>query len=139
MPAGRGDRILVVEDDEVLRASLLELLQLWDYEVVEATNGEEALALLTGPAGSSVKLILSDGVMPRLGGLGLAKALRSQGITTPIILISGHPLREERPSLQDLGIRAWLNKPMSSEALAEVIEYVLARMSCQARRGAPRL
>lgn len=130
MPAGGGDRILVVEDDEALRVSLLELLQLWDYEVVEAANGEEALALLTGPAGSTVKLILSDGVMPRLGGLGLAKALRTRGITTPIVLISGHPLREERPSLQDLGIQAWLNKPMSSEALAEVIEDVLSRTSC---------
>ena len=130
MPAGGGERILVVEDDEVLRLSLVELLQLWDYEVVEAINGEDALTLVTGPAGSTVKLILSDGVMPRLGGLGLAKALRTRGITTPLILISGHPLREERPALQDLGIQAWLDKPVSSELLAATIEDVLARAEC---------
>ena len=122
--------ILVVEDDEALRMSLVELLQLWDYDVVEAVNGEEALALLTGPAGSTVKLILSDGVMPRMGGLGLAKALRTCGITTPLILISGHPLREERPALQDLGIQVWLDKPVSSELLAATIEDVLARAAC---------
>jgi PAS domain S-box-containing protein len=130
LPQGQGERVLIVEDDAVLRATLVELLTLWNYSVVQASNGEEALArLLVTPqdaedpatAPAKIDLILSDVVMPRLGGIGLAKALRLRGLHTPVILMTGHPMGEERVGLSTLGISAWLEKPPDSSALAQAI------------------
>jgi PAS domain S-box-containing protein len=129
LPQGQGERVLIVEDDAVLRATLMELLTLWNYTVVAATNGEEAIALLIGPddAGENrnrspkFDAVLSDVVMPRLGGIGLVKALRLRGLHTPVILMSGHPMGEERVGLSTLGVAAWLDKPPDSGMLAEAV------------------
>jgi hypothetical protein len=82
---GQGETILVVEDNPVVRKALVEGLTSLNYRVVEARDGQEALALLTPPAGepagdeSGIALILSDLVMPRLGGQALLLALRQRG------------------------------------------------------------
>ena len=64
-----------------MRASIKELLESWHYHVVQASNGEEALAWLLR-AKSQVDVIVSDVVMPRLDGIGLTKTLRQHGVRT---------------------------------------------------------
>jgi CheY-like chemotaxis protein len=84
---------------------------------VQAGNGQEALVCLARPW-QQVDVILCDVVMPRLGGIGLVKALRKDGVTTPVILMSGYAAGEARTGLREAGVTAWLDKPPSSAALA---------------------
>ncbi len=71
-------------------------------------------------------LIISDVVMPRLGGIGLVKALRQHGVRTPVILMSGHAPDEDRAGLAEAGVAAWLDKPPSSWLLAKAVAAALA-------------
>jgi PAS domain S-box-containing protein len=121
---GRGQHILLVEDNDALRISLQELLASWNYQVTAVANGEEALAHIAQKLPADV--ILSDVVMPRLGGSGVLRALRRQNIHTPVILMSGHVLGEEREALAELGARACLQKPVPSEQLAAALADALA-------------
>ena len=117
LPQGHGECVLLVEDDAAVRGSLAALLEGWNYRVVQAANGQEALVCLARPW-QQVDVILSDVVMPRLGGIGLVKALRKDGVTTPVILMSGYTAGEARTGLKEAGVAAWLDKPPSSAALA---------------------
>ncbi|MFN8467657.1 MAG: PAS domain S-box protein [Caldilineaceae bacterium] len=124
LPApGHGERVLVVEDEATVRKAIVELLRIWNYHVEEAANGEEALALLAQDEAPDV--ILSDVVMPRLGGVGLVKALRHVGASTPVILMSGHPMGEDPAELEELRIAAWVEKPPRPELLAQALKGAL--------------
>ena len=117
---GHNECVLLVEDDTEVRGSLAALLEEWNYRVVQAANGQEALVCLARPW-QQVDVILSDVVMPRLGGVGLVKALRKDGVTTPVILMSGYMAGDARMSLKGAGVIAWLDKPPSSAALAAAL------------------
>jgi PAS domain S-box-containing protein len=125
LPQGHGECILVVEDDAGVRASMVDLLGLWHYQVTEAANGEEALDWLLHEHGQ-VDLIISDVVMPRLGGTDLVKLLRHHRVLTPVILMSGHAAGEDRAGLVDAGVTAWLDKPPSTWLLAKAVAAALA-------------
>src|SRR5688572_32915028 len=73
--ASAGERVLIVEDDPPTRSGLAELVQAWGFQTEEAPDGEEALRRVTTfrPA-----IIVSDLVMPRMGGFELLRALRSE-------------------------------------------------------------
>ena len=132
LPLGQGEQVLLVEDDATLRSSLAELMALWNYRVVTAANGEEALALLEDEGRQQddpFALIVSDVVMPRLGGVALVKMLRRRGGATPVILMSGHPIGEEQMPWQELGVEVLLAKPPNSRQLAEAMAQVLRRNS----------
>jgi two-component system cell cycle sensor histidine kinase/response regulator CckA len=120
---GYGQHILLVEDNAALRSSLQELLASWNYQVTTASNGEEAVGLLAGER--PVDLVLSDVVMPRLGGLGLLKILRQRNIHIPTLFMSGHMLGEEREALEQLGAHACLDKPLRSDQLAAALAAAL--------------
>jgi two-component system, cell cycle sensor histidine kinase and response regulator CckA len=126
LPQGRGELLLVVEDNETLRTALVDYLQKWGYRTVEAAQGEEALVHLAEPD-QEIALILSDAVMPRMGGIKLFHTLRQQGNQTPIILMSGHPLQEEAmATMRAAGLLNWLTKPPDLTQLAQAIATALA-------------
>jgi PAS domain S-box-containing protein len=120
---GSGQQILVVEDEAVLRESLVEMLGRWDYAVTAVANGEEALAYLDNvPA----DLILSDVIMPRLGGVALANTLCSRGPCPPIIFMSGHTHGEEQCLHHAAAVAAWLQKPLTASEVARAVAAALA-------------
>ncbi|MGC9357634.1 MAG: PAS domain-containing hybrid sensor histidine kinase/response regulator, partial [Anaerolineae bacterium] len=121
---GRGQTILVVEDNVGTRDALVASLRSLGYRVTKAANGEEALGML---AGMQVELVLSDVVMPKMGGKALLHALREQGIDVPVILLTGHPLMEELEALREVGLDDWLSKPISLVELAEAVNRALNR------------
>ncbi len=126
---GRGEVILVVEDNEPLRTALRETLKQWGYHVVEAIHGAEALALLEKPD-NEIALVLSDVVMPTMGGVALAQALRKRahsgrGPDLPVILMSGHAQEQDLSHLRALGVRAWLSKPPALDQLAQTLADAL--------------
>jgi PAS domain S-box-containing protein len=130
---GQGQTIMVVEDDDATRAALADSLELLEYRVVETSNGQEALSILEQYADQppadprhKIALVLSDVVMPEMGGRALFQALKERNLATKVILLTGHPLDEgELEGLRSQGLRGWLLKPLSIERLSQVIAEAL--------------
>jgi two-component system cell cycle sensor histidine kinase/response regulator CckA len=125
---GHGEHVLVVEDHAPLRMTLVELVAAWNYHVEAAGNGEDALARVK-EAAAPFRLIISDVVMPKLGGVGLLKALRKAGDATPLILLTGHPMGDELEPLREHGLYGWLTKPPDAEQLSRMIAEALQSSS----------
>jgi PAS domain S-box-containing protein len=122
---GQGQLILVVEDDAPTRTALVDGLELLNYRVIEATDGREALSVFEQHA-EQIALVLSDMVMPEMGGKALLLALREKSQTTKFILMSGHPLDEGAfEDLKPQGLQDWLLKPLSIERLSQVVAQAL--------------
>jgi two-component system, cell cycle sensor histidine kinase and response regulator CckA len=130
MLQGQGQTILIVEDNEILREALASTLAVLNYQVLTAANGREALALLEqdaadGMPGQTIALVLSDLVMPDMGGKALSQTMRQRGLTAPLLILSGHPIDTERQSLQTQGFVGWLHKPIGAEELATAVANAL--------------
>jgi PAS domain S-box-containing protein len=127
-PSRAGGRVLVVDDNADMRAYIERLLQ-DRFEVESAVDGLEALERVRE---RSPDLILSDVMMPRLDGLGLLKALRSEERTRsiPLILVSARAGEESRIEGLEWGADDYLIKPFSAqELLARVASHLnLARL-----------
>lgn len=121
---GQGERILVVEDDPAMRGALVDTLELLNYRALAASNGREALAILARRR-EEVALVLSDLVMPGMGGQALFHALRREGHAQPMVMLSGHPMENELQSLQAQGLAGWLLKPPDMARLARLLARAL--------------
>jgi two-component system cell cycle sensor histidine kinase/response regulator CckA len=121
---GQGETVLVVEDDANVRKALMESLEQLNYRVLEATNGQEALTVLE-ERGEEIALVLSDVVMPGMGGVALLHALRERESTVPVVMLTGHPLEREMEELRAQGMADWLPKPPALEQLAEAVAWAL--------------
>lgn len=121
---GQGQTVLVVEDNAKIREALVELLEMLNYRVLSTSNGQEALEILE-QYGTEVALVLSDLVMPVMGGKILFHALRQRYPAIKMVLLSGHPMETELDSLMQEGLNGYLLKPPTLEKLAEMIARVL--------------
>ncbi len=107
--APQGKRILVVEDSKFQRNTLVRQLRDWQYEVLEAVNGEEGLKLFLE---HSPPLIITDLHMPRMDGYSLVKAVRESEVNyTYIIVISGIQEKESIVAALGAGADDYLTKP----------------------------
>jgi len=88
--AGAGERILLVEDESVVRRLLGKILSEQGYQVIEASDGEVALRLLPGPADPPLSLVITDIVMDRMGGIELAEHLGRSHPQLDVLFISGY-------------------------------------------------
>lgn len=121
-PPGNGERVLVVEDEFLLRMMMTEYLEELNFQVIPALSGDEALEILD--AGHEVDLLLTDIVMPgRVDGFELASRVRKRFPNIPVIYTSGYISL----SANDLGgVKApLLIKPTAPYELAEVVAFSL--------------
>lgn len=116
---GSGERVLVVEDNVSALTVIQEILELLNYQVVTASNGQEALDLLQSR--SDIAVVLSDVVMPEMGGYALFKAIGEQYSHLKIILMSGYAKPLEKSSWAELQNVAWMRKPFSIDDLAGAV------------------
>ena len=79
-------RILVIDDEEIIRTLMLEILESAGHEVVGAETAERALTLLEE---TEFELVVSDVVMPGLSGLELLGAVRARRASLPVVLVTG--------------------------------------------------
>ena len=121
--AGHGERILLVEDDERVREICRQALASAGYEVVWAADGVEALERLQELAGA-VDLLITDMVMPRMGGAELIAALRAGGYCCPVLVMTGYPL-DQSAEWESLGTPRWIMKPFSLPTLLEKVREAL--------------
>ena len=87
--SARVSTILIVEDEAGIRALVQKFLRKHGYEVLEAANGEEALRMVQGNR-DAVDLLITDMIMPQMGGRELVNRLSSQGRDLKILYISGY-------------------------------------------------
>jgi CheY-like chemotaxis protein len=119
-----SETVLLVEDDDSVRALTRRVLHRQGYQVLEARNGVEALRIAE-PPGRVIDLVISDVVMPELGGRQLAERLRTIRPEVPVLLMSGYT----DDAIVRLGIEesgeAFLPKPFTNEALARKVRAML--------------
>ncbi len=119
--------ILLVEDEELLRAGVQEVLEIQGYNVISAPDGEQALACL---AAQTIDLIITDLVMPKMDGVDFVKQLRTIKPDLPVIVVSGSTRnimqRYGIDSIQVPGANASLPKPFKSVDLIEQVRQLLA-------------
>jgi response regulator NasT len=116
-------RVLVVDDDRLVLATLAKGLRQWGYEVAEASSGETALkiALETCP-----DLVLLDVNMPRMSGLEVAKSLHAQS-TIPFIFLTAYGDADIVKQATEHGAMGYLVKPVDISQIVPAIEAALAR------------
>jgi DNA-binding response OmpR family regulator len=116
-------RILVVDDEEVTRLSLAEILRLEGYQVSTVGSGEDALELLNG---DNIDLIVLDLLMPGLSGVEVMRAARQLAPETQIILLTAHGSLESAIEAMHNEVHDYILKPVDHEALLESISKGLA-------------
>lgn len=122
-PRGRGETILVVEDEEAVRILTRRQLEEVGYGVLEAVSGSEALELLS--ADSQIDLVLCDVVLPEMGGTELGRRVSAMRRKIPILYMSGYPGSEviERGLITKHA--PFLEKPFTPETLGSAVRRLL--------------
>ena len=122
--AKKAVRILVAEDEALIRMDLVEMLQEAGYEVIaQATNGEEAIALALE---HQPDLAILDVKMPVLDGISAAEKIIA---TAPVLMLTAFSQRELIDRARDAGVMAYVVKPFTIGDLVPAIEIAISRHS----------
>jgi two-component system, cell cycle sensor histidine kinase and response regulator CckA len=126
-------RILVVDDEQTLVALVRTMLWRAGYEVLEASDGEEALKLAAQP-GAPIQLLLTDVVMPGMNGYELAEALTSTHPGLKVLFMSGYTDKALFDSTgRSLGDAPILRKPFTQFKLTNKVAELLEESSVAPR------
>jgi two-component system cell cycle sensor histidine kinase/response regulator CckA len=117
--------VLVVDDEDSVRAFTAEVLKYLGHQVVTASNGADALVRMAELRGR-VGLVVTDLSMPVMGGLDLVRALRRQPRQPAVVVMSGHFDPANRNLLQAEGVACMLGKPFSVDELQLALHQALA-------------
>jgi len=120
-----GQTVLLAEDDAAVRDVLGRILEGAGYGVLHASDGREALSMLRAAETNLVRVVLSDIVMPDMGGIELARQVRKDRPDIPIVLMSGHAREALRDEIEGVS-NAFLAKPCTRSELLQCIADVLA-------------
>ena len=122
--AGRGERLLFVDDEEALTEIGRRMLTGVGYQVVSKTSSREALALFRLDP-SQFDLVITDMTMPELTGIDLAKEMLALRADIPVILCTGFSHAVDAGAARQAGIRAFVMKPATKKELTRTIRDVL--------------
>jgi CheY-like chemotaxis protein len=124
LQSGPGETVLLVEDEPAVRDIARVILCDNGYTVLEAANGGEALDIARSHAGK-ISLLLTDMVMPRMGGVELAEKLVSLRRETKMLFMSGYP--EKAVHLDEIlpSGASFLMKPFNSKTLSDKVRGIL--------------
>ena len=126
-PAISTARLLIVEDDNSIRATVEEVLRAEGFEIVACANGTDALACLTAKETKTIDLLILDLMLPGLGGLDLCRQLRRLDNTTPILIISARDSEADRVLGLEVGADDYLVKPFGLRELVARCHALLRR------------
>lgn len=120
-------KILVIDDEPDVREVLKIHLESANFNVIEAENGEEGMALMkTGANLLQVGLIICDIRMPKVNGIEAIDYLKENAPSIPIMVVTGYPDSELAVSLLKKGVKDYLVKPVEKEKLLEKVKEVLS-------------
>ena len=126
LPPGNGETVLIVDDENAVLAIVKTTLESFDYRVLTATNGAEAVARLSEP-GTPVQLIVTDATVQLMDGTPLIKALRKKKPDVKMILVQG----PDQTDITDTATRyrsdAVIQKPFTVDKLVTAVHQVFAK------------
>jgi len=123
--AERPKRLLVVDDEAMLRDMLKNFLVQEGYEVVAAADGEEALKICSRP-GAEIDAVILDMTLPGIDGVETFDRLKEIDDRMRVVIATGDPYRQAVHDLMRRGAAGMLSKPFRPQHLSEVIKQVLA-------------
>lgn len=124
-PRGNGEQLLFVDDEEPIREATRHVLEEHGYRVLTATNGEEGVRLFVQNR-ETVRLVITDMMMPVMGGLDMIRSLRIADDHIRIIATSGLDEVSRRDELSALGVTDVLVKPCEPTHLLRTINRLLS-------------
>ena len=120
--AARGHgTVLLIDDEGDLRLMARRVLERSGYRVIEAANGEEALALFDRHR-DDVTVVLTDMMMPGIDGAGVVRGLRARAAAVPVVGMSGIGRSERLTDVDNARITHFLDKPFTPEALRRAVQ-----------------
>jgi DNA-binding NtrC family response regulator len=119
-----GERVLVVEDEPSTRLGLTELVSTWGFTTESAADGEEALQRITAFRPS---IVISDLVMPRMGGLELLRALKEEGTAITTVILTAQGTVETAVEAIKEGAYDYLTKPVEPQRLKILLDKIVER------------
>ena len=122
-PASRG-RVLLVEDEAAVREATRRMLRRFGFDVLEARNGRDALALWDRE-GAAIDVVLTDVVMPVMGGAQLAETLRGRRHDVRVVFMSGYTQGSLELSTMDESATRFLPKPFTAEQLVGTLRALV--------------
>ena len=114
-------KILIADDEDVLRMLIAETLEVEDYELDEAQDGLEAYEKIMI---NEYDLILLDLMMPGKSGLEVCQLVRAAGKTTPIVMLTAKTQAEDRENAVKVGVNYFFAKPFSPMQLLDFIQGI---------------
>jgi two-component system cell cycle sensor histidine kinase/response regulator CckA len=131
-PPGNGkrgtERILVVDDEEQVRRLLVRGLQFGEYHVVEASGGQEAIAILEQERGQ-IQLVVTDIAMPVMNGVEMAGRIHVLWPELPVIFVSGHPYDVVAQNHATIAMDRFLQKPFRVDTLLTLVRNALDQVT----------
>jgi DNA-binding response OmpR family regulator len=129
-------KILIIEDEESIRMALEDDFRLENYDVKVASDGIDGLAKAADP---DIDLIILDIMLPGMNGFDICKKLRSDGIRTPIIMLTAKGQEIDRVLGLEIGADDYVTKPFSPRELQSRVKAVLRRMETEPENKAGNL
>jgi CheY-like chemotaxis protein len=121
---GQRETLLLVDDEPQVCEMLRVSLECLHYRVLTAANGAEALVVYERYK-DAIALVLTDLVMPVMGGVELCRALWQRNSGVKILVMTACPLGEARQAFQEERLLGWLYKPFALAELAQAVRRVL--------------
>jgi two-component system phosphate regulon response regulator PhoB len=121
-------RVLIADDEYALRLMIQTALRPLEVETVQASDGEEALALAKA---SPPDLVLLDWMMPKMTGLEVAAALRevSETANIPIVMLTARGQARDEEAARIVGVDQYLTKPFSPRSLVALVQEILSKQA----------
>ena len=114
-------KFLVVDDSATMRRIVINSLQRIGFtDVVEAEDGQEALKRFD----ASIGFVITDWNMPNMTGIDFARALRSQGASVPILMVTTRSVKEDNVAAVEAGVNNYIVKPFTPQVLKEKIDQI---------------
>jgi PAS domain S-box-containing protein len=121
---GKGERILVVDDEPPIREALVGTLESYGYRAYTAEDGSDALALYFQRK-DEIDVVITDLAMGQMDGVTLVRSLRKVNPKVRVIVSSGHMQKDAQVVLNSLGVTTFLDKPYSADKLLRALRTVI--------------
>ena len=129
-PSMSQGKIFIIDDEEHVRKTVGLVLNQGGYEVLEAADGEEAIAAIQSyPTGFPVHAIICDIALPKVNGNDLIAFIRVKLPSVPVIVLTGHPDVQSAASLFKLGVVDYLIKPAQAQTLLDAVRRAIGEQA----------
>ena len=123
-------RVFIVDDEEHVRKTVSLALKQGGYEVLEAADGEEAIATIQSyPNGFPVHAIICDMDLPKVNGKDLIAFIRATLPSVPVIVLTGHPDVQSAASLFKQGVVDYLIKPSQAQTVLDAVRRAIGEQA----------